>query len=602
MAGENCRNNPLGFAQNFSAFVVTLSLYCENRLNGENRLDDFPQSHYNEKNRNGNFLEKGGVTALITVSEAMAICLEQEGVSVVFGYPGAAICPFYDALTAHVGIRHILVRTEQNAGHAANGYARMTGKPGVCVVTSGPGATNLITGISTAYMDSIPMVIITGQVVSSLLGRDVFQEADITGAVEPFIKHSYLVKDPTQIGRVFKEAFYIAGSGRPGPVLIDIPMDVQQMEIDFSYPDSVQIRSYKPSSMGHAGQIKRAVAAIAAAKRPLIVAGGGVLTDHAQQELLAFAQKGRLPIVYTMMGISAIPYDEPLRIGMIGMHGIAAANNAMRRSDLLILAGSRVGDRSVPVPEHVFANTKILHIDIDPAEIGKNVAATIPVVGDLRLILRQLTDSLESEASDVWLCDLEKQKADCRLDETPRSGAVNPRALVRSLCQKMPADGILSVDVGQNQIWAASGFAISNGRFLTSGGMGTMGYALPAGIGAKLAAPDRETVVICGDGGFQMSMMELGTAVQHQIPVKVIVFNNNRLGMVRELQKNKYDDRLTAIFLDGSPNFAKLAEAYDIPSMRICDNREIPGAVEALLAAEGQFLLEVIVDPEEPTL
>ncbi len=538
---------------------------------------------------------------MISVSQAIVTCLEREGVKVVFGYPGAAICPFYDALTQS-DIRHILVRTEQNAGHAANGYARMTGKPGVCVVTSGPGATNLITGISTAYMDSIPLVIITGQVSSELLGRDVFQEVDITGSVEPFIKHSYLVKDPSQIGRIFKEAFYIAGTGRPGPVLVDIPMDIQKAMIDFSYPKEVRIRSYKPSTKGHVGQIRKAAEVIRKAKRPLICAGGGVFGAKATDELLTFSKKTRLPLVHTMMGISAVPADYPLDYGMIGMHGVKPANYAINHADVLILVGSRVGDRSVPNPDSISSKKTVIHIDIDPAEIGKNVEATIPVVGDVRLILKQLTDEMKETDFGRWIDELNEVQVTTQCDLSDRLNAVNPKLFVHKLSEKVAQKSVLVADVGQNQIWAANGFAFKDGRFLTSGGMGTMGYSVPAAMGAKLASPDREVIAICGDGSFQMSSMELATLCQHQIPVKIIVMCNNRLGMVRELQAKQYENNLAAVFLDGSPDFVKLAEAYRIPAMRIDSDGEIDGAIDALLQAKDQFLLEVTVDPLESTL
>lgn len=538
---------------------------------------------------------------MISVSQAIVTCLEREGVKVVFGYPGAAICPFYDALTQS-DIRHILVRTEQNAGHAANGYARMTGKPGVCVVTSGPGATNLITGISTAYMDSIPLVIITGQVSSELLGRDVFQEVDITGSVEPFIKHSYLVKDPSQIGRIFKEAFYIAGTGRPGPVLVDIPMDIQKAMIDFSYPKEVRIRSYKPSTKGHVGQIRKAAEVIRKAKRPLICAGGGVFGAKATDELLTFSQKTRLPLVHTMMGISAVPADYPLDYGMIGMHGVKPANYAINHADVLILVGSRVGDRSVPNPDSISSKKTVIHIDIDPAEIGKNVEATIPVVGDVRLILKQLTDEMKETDFGRWIDELNEVQVTTQCDLSDRLNAVNPKLFVHKLSEKVAQKSVLVADVGQNQIWAANGFAFKDGRFLTSGGMGTMGYSVPAAMGAKLASPNREVIAICGDGSFQMSSMELATLCQHQIPVKIIVMCNNRLGMVRELQAKQYENNLAAVFLDGSPDFVKLAEAYRIPAMRIDSDGEIDGAIDALLQAKDQFLLEVTVDPLESTL
>ena len=542
----------------------------------------------------------------MTVSQAMVNCLEAEGVETVFGYPGATICPFYDALSRS-SIRHILVRTEQNAGHAANGYARITGRPGVCVVTSGPGATNLITGISTAYMDSIPMVIITGQVVSSLLGSDVFQEVDITGACEPFIKHSYLLKDPARTAQVFKEAFYIASSGRPGPVLIDIPMDVQKMQVNFSYPKEVSIRSYKPTSKGHPGQIKKAAAALFEAKRPLIVAGGGVFSAGAEKELLAFSQKAAVPVVNTLMGIGAVPADYPLRLGMIGMHGIRPANYAVHQADLLILAGSRVADRAIPSPDLLARHKKIIHMDIDPAEIGKNLpdlGVDIPVVGNIQQILSELCELAEPSWAENWAAwreELVGVAKKYRPDYGKRDGYVNPKLLMHQL-NAMAGEGTTIVsDVGQNQMWSANEFAVKNGRFLTSGGMGTMGYSLPAAMGVQAAKPG-QTIAVCGDGSFQMCMMELATLVQHRLPVKTVVFSNNRLGMVREHQAVAYDNNLTAVFLDGSPDFAKLAAAYGIPSLRIHKNSEIDGALEALLAADGPFLLEAMVDPLESTL
>lgn len=538
---------------------------------------------------------------MISVSQAIIKCLEQEGVKTVFGYPGATICPFYDALTDS-DIRHILVRTEQNAGHAANGYARMTGKPGVCVVTSGPGATNLITGISTAYMDSIPLVVITGQVSSELLGRDVFQEVDITGSVEPFIKHSYLVKDPNQIGRIFKEAFFIAGSGRPGPVLIDIPVDIQKALIDFSYPKDVHIRSYKPSTKGHVGQIRKAKEAILKAKRPLICVGGGAFGAKAKKELLAFSEKTKLPIVHTMMGISAVPANYPLSFGMIGMHGVKPANYAVSKADVLILIGTRIGDRSVPNPDSISKKKTVIHIDIDPAEIGKNVEATIPVVGDVKIILKQLSEEMEEVNCSMWVDELNSIRATTECDLSDRENSVNPKLFMKTLSEKTPKKSVLVADVGQNQIWSANGFAFPEGRFLTSGGMGTMGYSVPAAMGAKLAKPNREVIAICGDGSFQMSLMELATLCQHEVPVKIIVMCNKRLGMVRELQLKQYDNNLSAVFLDGSPDFVKLANAYGISSMRIEKNDEITSGIDALLSSKKPFLLEVTVDPLESTL
>ena len=535
------------------------------------------------------------------VSEAMVQSLLNEGVEVLFGYPGAAICPFYDALKK-TPIRHILVRTEQYAGHAAGGYARISGKCGVCIATSGPGATNLISGIASAYMDSVPLVVITGQVDSHLLGRDVFQEVDTTGMVEPFIKHSYLLKNPADTCRVFKEAFYIARSGRPGPVLIDVPVDVQLQETTFSYPEEVSIRSYKPSSYGHKGQIRRAAEAIRHADRPLLVAGGGVFSSGAQETLEELFWKARIPAVHTMMGIGALPSGYGLRLGMIGIHGGQAANLALSRADLLVLAGTRVGDRAIPSPELLARDKKVIHMDIDPAEIGKNIPADIPVVGDLRLILGQLCEELsgESLAYPDWEREVLHYKDSVRALPHERE-KLDPRAVLRTLSDRMEPGSILTADVGQNQIWAVGSFNVLEGRFLTSGGMGTMGCAIPAAMGAKIACPEKQVIAVCGDGSFQMSMMELATLRQHRIPVKILVFANQRLGMVAEYQR-EYESGETAVSLDGSPDFVKLAEAYGIPGRRIDREEEIAGALDALLEAEGSFLLEVRVDPEEPTL
>ena len=538
---------------------------------------------------------------MISAAEAMVKCLEKEGIKTVFGYPGAAICPFYDAL-ADSEIRHVLVRQEQNGGHAANGYARITGKPAVCIATSGPGATNLITAIATAYMDSIPVIAITGQVNSDLLGRDVFQEADITGAVESFVKHSYLVKNAADIPRIFKEAFYIAGSGRPGPVLIDVPMDVQKVPIEFDYPKSISIRSYNPSTKGHPVQIKRVIAAISEAQRPLLCAGGGVFAANAGEALLELAQKCGIPIVTTMMGISAVPVDHPLYFGMIGSHGKKVANNALLTADLLILIGARVGDRAVSTPGILEKRTKIIHIDIDPAEIGKNMEAAIPLVGDASIILKQIIDKVSPVGHNEWLAQLNALKAGIAPDRDERPHTVNPKAFISLLSQKLDDNAVVTADVGQNQIWTANQFMVPHGRFLTSGGMGTMGYSVPAAMGAKLADPRRQVVAVCGDGSFQMQMMELATVRQHDIPIKIIVMKNQRLGMVRELQTKGYHDRQIAVDLEAAPDIPKLAAAYGIPAESVASLRAADAAIDKMLSADGPYLLECVVDPDEPTL
>ncbi len=538
---------------------------------------------------------------MITAAKAMVKCLEKEGIRTVFGYPGAAICPFYDALLDS-DIRHVLVRQEQNGGHAANGYARITGKPAVCIATSGPGATNLITAIATAYMDSIPMVVITGQVNSDLLGRDVFQEADITGAAEPFVKHSYLVKQAADIPRIFKEAFHIAGTGRPGPVLIDIPMDVQNVMIDFEYPKTISIRSYNPSTKGHSGQIKKVLGAVNEASKPLICVGGGVFASRAQEALLAFSQKCNIPMVTTMMGISAVPADHPLLYGMIGSHGKKVANHALLTADLLILIGARVGDRAVSTPGILEKHTKIIHIDIDPAEIGKNMEVSIPLVGDADTILKQIVEKAEARSHTEWVAELDAMRTSITPDFAERQQTVNPKAFIHLLSQKLDADAVVVADVGQNQIWAANYFNLSAGRFMTSGGMGTMGYSLPAAMGAKLAAPHRQVVAICGDGSFQMQMMELATLCQHDIPVKVIVMKNQRLGMVRELQTKGYEDRQIAVDIEALPNLPLLAEAYGIRAQSVTSLQQASSAIDQMLSENTPYLLECIVDPAESTL
>lgn len=530
----------------------------------------------------------------------MVECLKAEGIKVVFGYPGAAICPFYDKLIES-DIKHILVRHEANGGHAANGYARISGKPAVCIATSGPGALNLITAIATAYADSIPIVCITGQVNCDQIGRDVFQEADITGSAEPFVKHSYLVKNAQDLPRVMKEAFYIAGSGRPGPVLIDVPMDVQNQEIDFSYPQKAQIRSYKPTGKGNVAQIKRVMKALEDAKRPLICVGGGVFSSNAQKEIVALSEIMQIPVITTMMGISVFSNDNPLFFGMLGMHGVKSANQAVKDCDVLLLVGARVGDRAVRTPLTLEKNTKIIHIDIDPAEIGKNIGTDIPLVGDAKLVLKQLLGYAKPLKHDEWIEKLGSYVEEPVYKKTAE-GTVNPRGFIAKLSEKMPENTTVVADVGQNQIWTATSYKCAKGRFLTSGGMGTMGYAIPASIGAKLANEKNEVVAICGDGAFQMSFMELATAVQHEVAIKVIVMTNRYLGMVRELQELQYHNRLTAVSLDGSPDFITLAKAYGIPCMRVTNEAEQEQAIEKLSTEKGSFFVECVVEDFHSTL
>lgn len=536
---------------------------------------------------------------MITGAKAMVSALEAEGVGLVFGYPGANICPFYDCL-AESPIRHVLVRNEQNAGHAASGYARISGKTGVCVATSGPGATNLVTAIAAAYMDSIPLVAITGQVSSELLGRDAFQEADITGATLSVTKHRYLVKDARDLPRVFREAFYIASTGRKGPVLIDVPIDVQQAKLEFSCPGDVHLRGYNPNIRGHAIQVKKAAEALACCEKPLILAGGGVFGAGAEETLRAFAEIRQIPVISTMMGLSALPPEHPLCLGMLGAFGTALANRALAESDLLIVAGTRIGERAMTSPEMVARTKTVIHIDIDPAEIGKIMGTSIPIVGDLNLVLGQIAEASAPAGHAAWLARVEELRALCAAPDS--DGAFDPVRFLRALTKKMPPRGILVADVGQNQIWASEGFSAKAGRFLTSGGLGAMGYAIPAGIGAALAAPDREVAVVCGDGGFQMALPELATMAQEDVPLKIIVMKNRCLGMIREIQDKKYAGNRFGIELGGLPDLEKLAAAYGVDYLSISENEQIGAVTDAVLKTERAVLVECAVPHDAPTL
>ncbi len=540
---------------------------------------------------------------MISGAEIMVKCLEAEGVNVVFGYPGAAICPFYDKLYDS-DIKHILVRQEQNAAHAASGYARCSDRPGVCVATSGPGATNLITGIATAYTDSIPIVAITGQVRSDLLGRDVFQEADITGACEPFVKHSYLVNKTEDLPRVFKEAFHIASTGRKGPVLIDIPIDIQENKIEeFVYPDEVNIIGYKPNTKGHAIQVKRALEAIRKSERPVIVAGGGVLSSGIKPKFQSFADKTHIPVISTMMGIGVMPSDHEMYLGMLGTHGRAVANRALHEADLVIVCGARLGDRAVASPHQMSENTTVIHIDIDPAEIGKNVKTEIPIVGDMKNVLNAMLDGIgDYTVSDEWNKTVREWKKELYKKPPEFDGYVEPRTLVSHLSEMFRSKAILVADVGQNQIWCANNFRIREGRFLTTGGMGTMGYSIPAAVGAKFARPDRDVIVICGDGSFQMSLNELATIAGNNLGIKIIIMRNSRLGMVRELQDKLYGKRHSATILEGDPDFLKIAEAYGIDHAEAHSNAEAENIIQGIVKSDKPFILVCNVYPDTPSI
>ena len=535
-------------------------------------------------------------------ADAIIKCLEKEGVEIVFGYPGVAICHFYNSILAS-DFRRILIRTEQNAAHAASGFTRVSGKPGVCAVTSGPGATNVITGIATAFADSIPLICITGQVNSELIGSDVFQEADITGAVESFVKYSYLVKNANDIPRVFKEAFHIANTGRKGPVLIDVPIDIQNAQVSkFHYPEEINMRTYKPTVKGNMVQIKKVIKELEKAKRPIICAGGGVLLSDAEKELREFSEKYKIPVVSTMMGIGAMPTRHPMYYGMVGNNGKPCANRAMNESDLIIMVGARVADRAVSQPDLITNNKVLVHMDVDPAEIGKNVGPHIPLVGDVKHIFEDIMNqeivcSQTSCNYTEWIRILDNYREAMAVVRKPNPSYVDPAGFITMLSDKMEEDGIYVADVGQNQIWSCGYHIVKKGRFLTSGGMGTMGYSIPAAMGAKLARPERQVVAVCGDGSFQMSMMELATMRQHDVAVKIIVLKNNYLGMVREFQHYTYKDNYSVVDLSGSPDLEKLAAAYDMDFLRLENMEKAEEMIDSFLKENRSMLLECMIDP-----
>lgn len=527
------------------------------------------------------------------------------GVEVIFGYPGAANAPLIESISTSE-INYVLSRNEQGAAHMASGYARAKKCVGVCLATSGPGATNLITGIATAYMDSIPMVALTGQVKSALVGKDAFQEVDIIGSTLPFTKHSYLVKDIKDITRIVNEAFHIATTGRPGPVLIDFPMDVLKTVIEDAsgFDNEINLRGYKLPGKANEAQIKKVADAVKAAKKPVILTGGGVVISDAIEEIRGLVNSTNIPVVSTMMGMGSIPTDDANFYGMIGSHGTKRANMIFNRSDLVIAMGTRLGDRSVANAEGLEKSNKLIHIDIDPAEIGKNMQPKIPVVGDIKDVLGQLTPMLsEYKAPDAWLAEVE----DIRGLYTPvvkseDNGFVNPRYFLERLSAKTNSDIILTTEVGQNQLWAVNHFTIKTpNHFLTSGGFGTMGYGLPAAIGAARAQSELPVAAVMGDGSFQMDLPELGSMMQYHLPIKMILFQNHRLGMVHEHQYLHYKANYQMVDLDGSPDFAKLADAYGIPSAYISENSQVDDAINEMMSAEGPYLLITEVDPFEPT-
>lgn len=538
-----------------------------------------------------------GSTDKVSGAKALIKCLEKEGVDTLFGYPGGQIIPFYNELYDS-DLRHILVRHEQAAAHAADGYARATGKTGVCVSTSGPGATNLVTGIATAYMDSVPIVALTGQVPRSLIGNDAFQEADITGITMPITKHNYLVQDPQEIPRIVKEAFHIASTGRPGPVLIDLPKDVQNIEIDLHYPERVELRGYKPTYKGNTQQIKRAAEEIANSCRPIIYAGGGVISSNASAELVEFAETIKAPVTTTLMGISSIPTEHPLYVGMLGMHGCKYANYAIQESDLIIAVGARFDDRVTGKLESFAPNARVIHIDVDPAEISKNVKVHIPIVGDAKQVLKSLIRYVQCCRSAEWIEKVNLWKKEYPLNYRECRDTIMPQFVIEQISE-VCRDAIIVTEVGQHQMWAAQFFKYSKPRtFLTSGGLGTMGYGFPAAMGAKVGRPDKTVINIAGDGSFQMNSQELATVVQNDIPVVSVILNNGYLGMVRQWQELFYDRRYSYTFIKGSVDFVKLAEAYGALGLRAERPSEVRPAIEEAVNSGRPAVVEVIVECE----
>ncbi|HID26779.1 MAG TPA: acetolactate synthase large subunit [Methanosarcinales archaeon] len=539
----------------------------------------------------------------ISGAEALIECLHEEKVDVMFGYPGGGVLPFYDALYDS-DIRHILVRHEQAAAHAADGYARATGKVGVCMATSGPGATNLVTGIATAYMDSIPIVAFTGQVPRVLIGNDAFQEADITGITLPITKHNFLVQDSKEIPKIVKEAFYIARTGRPGPVLIDLPKDVTVEEIEFEYPKEVNIRGYKPKYHGDEFQIKRAAEAIMESNRPVIYAGGGVIASGASEELKELAETIMAPVTVTLMGLGAFPENHPLSLGMPGMHGTKYANYAIQESDLLIAIGVRFDDRVTGKLDSFAPSAKVIHIDIDAAEISKNVPVDLPIVGDAKDILIKLLKRLSkiNKKSNIeWIKKINNWKKEYPLHYEYSESIIKPQYVVQQIYEVLKdKEAIIVTEVGQNQMWAAQYFQYTKPRtFISSGGLGTMGYGFPASMGAKLGCPEKIVVDIAGDGSFQMNSQELATVVKNDIPVIVAILNNGYLGMVRQWQELFFEKRYSYTNLENSVDFVKLAEAYGAVGLRVEKPSEVKSAILEAIKTEKATVIDFVVDKEE---
>ena len=533
-------------------------------------------------------------------------CLSRLGINEIFGYPGGAVIPIYDELYSFKGIKHYFARHEQGAVHEADGYARSTGKVGACLATSGPGATNLVTGIMTAHMDSIPLLVITGQVSSSLLGKDAFQESDIVGITVPITKNNYLVQDIKDLPRILKEAYYIASTGRPGPVLVDIPRDIQLQEIPYDefdkiYENHFSLEGYNPVYEGHKGQIKTAIKMIKDSKKPLIIAGAGILKAHAYEELKEFVEKTNIPVAMTLLGLGSFPGNHELALGMIGMHGTTYANYAANEADLIIAAGMRFDDRVTGNPQKFVPNAKIIHIDIDPAEIGKNKLIDVPIVGDLKSVLKDFNEKVPKASHDEWLKYIKKLKKDYSLKyRKTEDDILIPQEILSEIDKITKGNVIVATDVGQHQMWAAQYLTFNNPySILTSGGAGTMGFGLPAAIGAQVANPNKKVLAVVGDGGFQMTFQELMLIKEYNLPVKIFIINNSYLGMVRQWQELFHEKRYSSVDLSYNPDFIKIGEAYGIKSIQLTNKKDLKKNLKKILESDEAVLVECIVEKEE---
>ena len=533
-------------------------------------------------------------------------CLSRLGINEIFGYPGGAVIPIYDELYSFKEIKHYFARHEQGAVHEADGYARSTGKVGACLATSGPGATNLVTGIMTAHMDSIPLLVITGQVSSSLLGKDAFQESDIVGITVPITKNNYLVQDIKDLPRILKEAYYIASTGRPGPVLVDIPRDIQLQEIPYDefnkiYENHFSLEGYNPVYEGHKGQIKTAIKMIKDSKKPLIIAGAGILKAHAYEELKEFVEKTNIPVAMTLLGLGSFPGNHELALGMIGMHGTTYANYAANEADLIIAAGMRFDDRVTGNPQKFVPNAKIIHIDIDPAEIGKNKLIDVPIVGDLKNVLTDLNEKAPKVSYDEWLKQIKKWKKEYSLTyRKTEDDILIPQEILSEIDKITKGNVIVATDVGQHQMWAAQYLTFNNPySILTSGGAGTMGFGLPAAIGAQVANPNKKVLAVVGDGGFQMTFQELMLIKEYNLPVKIFIINNSYLGMVRQWQELFHEKRYSSVDLSYNPDFIKIGEAYGIKSIQLKNKKDLKKNLKKILESDEAVLVECMVEKEE---